>query len=75
MNDAGAYAGKPDQTAAITLISTRYFGAASFDSIVARAGVWPAGTQASQTEFIAGKSAISARKIWADRIRVLSLPH
>ena len=39
----------PWPTAAITRISTLYFGFASFDSTQARAGVWPSGIQASQT--------------------------
>jgi len=40
--------------AAVTMISTLYFGAASCTSTVARAGVLPGETQASHTAFISG---------------------
>jgi hypothetical protein len=43
-------------------------------SPVARAGVWPCGTQASQTAFISAKVEMSASQICADRMRVLSVP-
>ena len=38
-----------------------YAGAARLASTVARAGVWPCGTHASHTAFIAAKSLMSAR--------------
>jgi hypothetical protein len=41
--------------AATTMISTRYCGAASFASTVARAGVLPGETQASHAAFISAK--------------------
>ena len=47
--------------AAITIISTPYFGAASLTSTVARAGVLPADTQPSHTAFISAKVFISVR--------------
>jgi hypothetical protein len=40
------------QIAALTMISTVYCGAASFDSTVARAGALPGDTLASQAPFI-----------------------
>ena len=48
-------------TAATTWISILYSGAASFASIVARAGVSPATTHFSHTAFIAAKSPMSGR--------------
>jgi hypothetical protein len=49
------------QTAAVTTISTFHSGLARPAMTVARGGVWPAGTQASQAAFMPGKSARSAR--------------
>lgn len=49
------------QRAAMIWISTLNAGAASRASTVARAGVWPAGTQASHTQFISLKVEMSAR--------------
>ena len=49
-------------------------GAASFDSTVARAGVWPGTTQASQASFISAHVLISVSQILALRILVLSVP-
>ncbi|SHN72047.1 hypothetical protein SAMN05444170_2180 [Bradyrhizobium erythrophlei] len=43
-----------DYFAAVTMISTLYFAAASLTSTVARAGVLPGETQASHTAFISG---------------------
>ena len=48
-DDVGGY------FAATTMISTRYCGAASLASTVARAGVLPGDTQASHTAFISAK--------------------
>jgi hypothetical protein len=62
------------QSAAVTTISTFHSGLASSACTVARGGVWPGTTQASQTSFIAAKSARSARKIWQRRILLLSVP-
>jgi|ERR1700730_182205 hypothetical protein len=47
--------------AAVTMISTLYWGAASPASTVARAGVFPADTQPSHTAFISAKFFISVR--------------
>ena len=44
-----------DQSAAVTMNSTLYFGAASLASLVARAGVLAGSTQASQAAFISPK--------------------
>jgi hypothetical protein len=60
--------------AAITAISTRRLGEASFASTVARAGVLPWGTHASQAAFICAKVAMSRSQMLADRMRVLSVP-
>src|SRR5690606_4989397 len=62
------------QTTAVTTISTFQPGLASLASTVARAGAWPGVTHASHARFMPAKSAMSARKICARRIRVLSLP-
>jgi hypothetical protein len=45
--------------AATTMISTRYCGAASLASTVARAGVLPGDTHASQAAFISAKAFMS----------------
>src|SRR4051794_31595892 len=50
-----------DYRAAITMISTPYFGDASLASTVARAGVLPGETQPSHTAFISAKVPISGR--------------
>lgn len=62
------------QTAAVISISTFHSGRARPAMTVARGGVWPAATQASQAVFMPAKSARSARKISARRMRVLSVP-
>ena len=41
---------------------------------MARAGVWPGTTQASQTSFMAAKSAMSASQTIVCRMRDLSVP-
>ena len=46
---------RPRYFAAITMISTLYWGAASLASTVARAGVLPAETHPSHTAFMSGK--------------------
>jgi hypothetical protein len=68
MRSLGATAGKPAAVhrvrryrAAITMISTVFFGAASLASTVARAGVLPGDTQASHTAFISAKVLMSVR--------------
>jgi len=43
-------------------------------AVVARAGDWPGATHASHATFMPAKSAMSARKICAERSFVLSLP-
>jgi hypothetical protein len=54
--------GRPERyRAAITMISTPYWGAASLASTVARAGVFPADTQPSHTAFISAKVFMSVR--------------
>jgi hypothetical protein len=50
---------KAQPLAAHTMIFTSSAGSASFASPQARAGAWPAGTQASHTAVIASKSAMS----------------
>src|SRR5262245_17778149 len=60
--------------AASTMISTSSPGPASFDSTVARAGVSPPTTQASQTSFISDHVLMSVSQILALRTFVLSLP-
>ena len=57
------------------MISTVYWGAASFASTVARAGVWPATTQPSQTAFISLKVDMSLSQILAESRFCLELPH
>ena len=56
------------------MISTVNSGAASLASTQARAGVLPAGTQASQTEFISSKVDMSASQMVAGRYDVLCQP-
>src|SRR6185369_13509282 len=63
--DDRAHAGD-GQIAAVTPISTLKRGAASFASTVARAGVLPFSTQASQTLFISSKVAMSESQILAE---------
>ena len=56
-------------------ISTVNCGAARRgDSTQARAGAWPAGTQASHTAFISAKSSMLFSQIVADSACSLSLP-
>src|SRR5580658_9186720 len=62
------------QRAAITMISMLTPGAASLASTVARAGVLPGDTQASQTAFISANFAMSVIQILADRSLLLSVP-
>ncbi len=52
--DSGCVVREDRYFAAITMISTLYWGAASLASTVARAGVLPADTQPSHTAFISG---------------------
>lgn len=63
----------PHFLAATTMISTRFGGRASAAETVARAGVLPGATHASQTLFISSKLRMSASQMLADRINALSL--
>src|SRR5687767_1157315 len=63
-----------NQIAQITAISTRYSGAASFDSTVARAGVLPGETHGSHAEFISANVDMLTSQMVADRILDLSVP-
>ena len=64
----------PGYRAAVTRISTRYFGAARRASTQARAGVFPGLTHASQTSFISAKKRMSESQMVAVRILDLSVP-
>src|SRR5690242_11991016 len=74
----GQYAGhlrrRHRYLAAVTMISTLLSGVASLASTVARAGVLPGDTQASQTAFISAKVRISASQILAVSSFDLSVP-
>jgi len=50
---------------AVTMISTRSRGSASFASTQARAGAAPFGSHAVQTSFMASRKRISVTQIWA----------
>ena len=63
-----------DENESASASSTFMFGSLIFAWTVARAGVWPGMTQASQTLFMAAKSEISLSQIVAVRIFDLSLP-
>src|SRR4051812_2820146 len=62
------------QIAAVSMISTLYFGSASLDSTVARAGALPFETHSAQALFISAKVDMSESQMFAFRILVLSLP-
>src|SRR5918997_2996693 len=76
MNEAGLSARFFFETyfAAMTAISTLKAGVASLASTVARAGVLPGDTQASQTAFISWKVAMSVSQIFAMSSFDLSVP-
>src|SRR5206468_13005799 len=69
-----AFVPRRSYRAAMIPISTVNWGAASFASTQARAGVLPGATQLSHTEFISAKVPISASQIVADSSRSLLDP-